>query len=60
MKNFITRERRNIERACASWDWVRTAGVPADELRKVLLQEQKPDAEKDRALSPNPPVTSAA
>lgn len=58
MKNVNTRERRNIERACATWDWARTAGVSADELRKALLQEQRPDAEKNRRQTPEPVVAS--
>jgi hypothetical protein len=37
MKDGMTRERRNIERACESWDWARTAGVSAEELRKALM-----------------------
>ena len=37
MKDGITRERRNIERACETWDWARTAGVSAEELRKALM-----------------------
>ena len=58
MKELITRERRNIERACETWDWARTAGVSADELRKALLEEQKPDGEKDRGQTPKPAVES--
>jgi hypothetical protein len=60
MNNPITRERRNIERACATWDWVRTAGVSADELRKALVEEQKPDAENDRSPTEILSATSAA
>ena len=52
MKDVITRERRNIERACATWDWARTAGVSADELRKALLEEQRPDIEQNRGQTP--------
>jgi hypothetical protein len=60
MKDVATVERRNIERACATWDWVRTAGVSADELRKALMEEQKPEAEKNRGQTPIRPATSAA
>jgi hypothetical protein len=60
MKDVVTVERRNIERACATWDWVRTAGVSADELRKALMEEQKPEAEKNRGQTPIRPATSAA
>jgi hypothetical protein len=60
MNNAITKERRNIERACATWDWVRAAGVSADELRKALVEQQKPDAEKNRGQAPIRRVTSAA
>ena len=58
MKDVVTRERRNIERACATWDWVRTAGVSADELRKALMEERKPEAEKNRGRTPEPAVAS--
>jgi hypothetical protein len=52
MNDVITRERRNIERACATWDWARTAGVSADELRRALIEEQNPDGEKNRGQTP--------
>ena len=58
MKDVITRERRNIERACETWDWARTAGVSADELRKALMEERKPEAEKNRGRTPEPAVAS--
>jgi hypothetical protein len=60
MKDIVTVERRNIERACESWDWARTAGISADELRTALLEEQKPGAEKNRGEAPARPATSAA
>ena len=59
MKDVITRERRNIERACQTWDWARTAGVSADELRKALMEELKPDVEKNRGQTPVLAATSA-
>ena len=58
MKDVITRERRNIERACETWDWARTAGVSADELRKALMKEREPEAEKNRGRTPEPAVAS--
>jgi hypothetical protein len=54
MKDVFTVERRNIERACATWDWARSAGVSADQLRKALLEQQKLDAEKIRDQSSEP------
>ena len=58
MKDVTTRERRNIERACATWDWARTAGVSADELRRTLIEAQKPDAEKNRGRTSKATVGS--
>jgi hypothetical protein len=60
MDDVATRERRNIERACETWDWVRTAGVSADELREALMEERKPDAAEIRGQTPILPATSAA
>ncbi len=30
--------RRDIEQECETWDWARTAGVSAQDLRKVLQE----------------------
>ena len=30
----------DIERECETWDWVRAAGVSAEDLRKVLRDSQ--------------------
>jgi hypothetical protein len=54
MKDMDSVERRNIERACETWDWARTAGVSAEELRKALMEEQKADGGRIRGQSPEP------
>ena len=48
----------SLERACATWDWARTAGVSADELRRTLIEAQKPDAEKNRGRTSKATVGS--
>jgi len=34
--------KNDIERECETWDWARTAGVSAEELRKAVAQAQEP------------------
>ena len=35
---WIDRTRLDIEQECETWDWARTAGVSAQDLRKVLQE----------------------
>ena len=32
----------DIEKECEAWDWARTAGVSAEELRKAVQEAEEP------------------
>jgi hypothetical protein len=35
---WIERARLDIEQECETWDWARTAGLSAEELRQAVLE----------------------
>ena len=36
---WTDRPARNLDQECETWDWARTAGVSAQDLRKALSEE---------------------
>jgi hypothetical protein len=43
---WIERARLDIEQECETWDWARTAGLSAEELRQAVLEASDRSGER--------------